>query len=157
MQNQLLVKFTIPPAWRMIDEVRGRIAADTVIKNDAELLDATTMACSELLENAVKYGYHEPDAEPVTLQLRVTDDELRIEVRNGLGDPGDLERLVEIVDRLRDGDPAELYNQRLIEIAMNPETDSGRLGLFRIAYEGGFRLARRTEGRSVIIIAIREL
>ena len=64
-------------------------------------------------------------------------------------------RLEDLIARVhRDPDGATLYVARLQELLADPDA-SGKLGLYRIRYEGGFQLASKYEGQVLTITATR--
>lgn len=101
--------------------------------------DVLAMVTGELLENAVKYARR---GDSVTI--------LRVRVWGTLGgeahvwvsNPADRDQATVVEDtiaRVQDNSPAEVFRQRVLEISRSPGRLS-RLGLLRIAYEGGCRI-----------------
>ncbi len=144
----------IPMAWHHIRDARA-LVVEALADASADLRDATGMAISELLENAMKYGESVPGMAGASYTLAVSDDVIRIEVKNGVGATETLDQLRARIDAMAAAEDKEaLYVERLQEILENPAV-GGRLGLFRIACEGGFDLACTFEAPVVTVIATR--
>jgi len=130
----------IPPVWDKVtalwDDCQAFFAARGLA---AEETHSLTMASSELLENAVKYGdwSHAPQAE-VRLAIEVDHRTVTIEVRSPVADDAAaLRRLDDRIQWLRGFQSSfEAYVERLKQVSALPmaEGESG-LGLIRIAYE----------------------
>ncbi|MBX3213924.1 MAG: hypothetical protein KF850_17955 [Labilithrix sp.] len=144
----------IPMAWHHIRDART-LVVEALADASADLRDATAMAISELLENAMKYGESVPTLPGASYTLTVSDQEIRIDVKNGIGATEPLEQLRARVDAMAAAEDKEaLYIERLQEILENPAA-GGRLGLYRIACEGGFDLACSFEAPIVTVTATR--
>jgi len=138
-QGTHAVELRMPPVW---DAVKSAWEPCQSTLRDAGLPDdeiySLCMVGQELLENAVKYGAHAA-GEPVRLELRVSRDDVTIEVKNAVGvDPAHLRRFDHAVQWIRGfQDPFEAYVERMKVVSAQPyaQGQSG-LGLTRIAYEG---------------------
>ena len=133
------ISISVPHSWQYVRTVRHKVD-ETLKEFDAAARSATVMAAAELVENAVKYGESVPGAETISFELAVDGNCTRIEVVNGSTDArgvGQLQKRIEEVSRAPDG--AALYMTRLEELMANP-TESGKLGIYRIAFEGQFTL-----------------
>ena len=159
MSENLNVTLRIPPLWETINEIREKIASDDRIKkHGSDLLNAAMMVASELLENAVKYGFHNPDMQAVEFNLDITDTGIRIEVSNAIGPNHDLGKFKKIITDIMNSDnPGELYFKRVMEIVENPKGTGSCLGLYRIAYEGEFSLNYESSSQTLKIIATRKM
>ena len=118
---------------------------------------AAAIAASELVENAVKYGESVPRAERITFALMASEDTIRVEVTNGTTNAtsvADLRARIEAVKHAED--KPGLYLRRLEELIASPR-ESGRLGLYRIAFEGAFELSCTYEDHVMIVTAIRKV
>ena len=157
MSQPFKLELHIAPLWETIHEIRDKMAVDERIrKHGEELVQATAMVASELLENAIKYGYNSPDGEGVRFTLDITDKEVVVSVLNGVAPNHSLEGLKGILDRIKgSANPMELYTERLMAIANNPKGQESGLGLYRIAYEGEFKLQYEITDKAVKIIARR--
>jgi hypothetical protein len=101
---------------------------------------ALTMASSELLENAVKYGdWNRAPAEKITLAIELEKGSVTIEVQCPAADDDHvLRKLDEHIQWIRGfQSPFEAYVERLKRVSSGAHEggDSG-LGLIRVAYEG---------------------
>lgn len=158
MSEDLSIQFKIPPLWETINDIRRKIAADDRVKDNQDLLNATTMVASELLENAIKYGHHAPDFAAVEFNLDLVDREIRIQVKNAYHGDHSIEGLKRNIEKIRTAaNPGDLYCDRLIEIANNPRQTGSGLGLFRIAYEGEFGLELEQDDHVVTVTARRRI
>lgn len=146
----------IPIAWHHVRDAR-KIVQEALGAHDKELRDAAVMTMSELVENAMKHGESVPRMPGATFTLTVDEDALRIEVANGIGSDESLSRLKACILAIAAApDKEALYLERLREILESP-SDGGRLGLFRIAFEGGFDLTCTNEDQVVTVSARRAL
>jgi hypothetical protein len=113
------------------------------------------MVSSELVENAVKYGEEVRAAPSISLSLALTHEKLIITVRNGCDDPAGAKELERRIREISEApDKSALYMARLEQLLADP-LDSGRLGLYRIAFEGQFDLQFDYADKVVSIIATR--
>lgn len=146
----------IPMAWHHIRDARA-LALEALANASPDLQHATGMTVSELLENAMKYGESVPGMAGASYTFTVSDDAVRIEVKNGVGSEESLTELRARIDAMAAAEDKEaLYVERLQQILENPSA-GGQLGLFRIACEGGFDLAYHYEAPIVTVIATRTL
>jgi len=103
--------------------------------------DALYMVISELLENSLKYGVYADEGECVTLSIRITENQIIVEVVNPFDEScqAHLENLDRMVQWIRGyQDPFEAYVEKLREVSRRPlQDETSGLGLARIAYEGG--------------------
>ncbi|HUL58526.1 MAG TPA: hypothetical protein VLU43_04590 [Anaeromyxobacteraceae bacterium] len=133
------VELRMPPVW---DAVKSAWEPCQATLRAAGLPDdeiySLCMVGQELLENAVKYGAHTA-GEPVRFELRVSRDDVIIEVKNSVGvDPVRLRQFDRAIQWIRGfQDPFEAYVERMKVVSAQPyaQGQSG-LGLTRIAYEG---------------------
>jgi hypothetical protein len=149
-----LINMSLPHTWDHIRKIRKSVG-EALEDREPALRSAAMMVTSELVENAIKYGQDVPAAPQISLVLSFDHDELRIAVSNGstdLAGIGELERRVtEIVQA---PDKATLYMTRLEELLAQP-LESGKLGLYRIAFEGQFELLFNYANDVVTITATR--
>ena len=153
MQARLELKFQ--PMWPNVRKIRHEVG--TALEACAPgLRSAAMMTASELVENAIKYGESVPAAETVTLSLDATPALLRIQVVNGsmnaLG-VAELKRRVQELSRAEDRQA--LYLSRLEELLAHAE-ESGKLGIYRIGFEGGFDLDCDYTNNVVTVTATRK-
>jgi hypothetical protein len=149
------VERTVDLVWDHIRDIR-ELVMEELQSMPEEVQTAAAMTSSELLENAVKYADDRPPRHG-TFTLEHSDDILRIEISNLFAGKEAIRDLSEQIDRISAAeDKGELYVQRLTEIAMmDGESIGGRLGLYRIAFEGNFDLELTSSNDVVTVIATR--
>jgi len=153
MEAHLQVTFS--PMWPNVREIRERVGA-ALEHYPAQLRSAAIMTSSELVENAVKYGESVPAAKGGTFVLESNADGLSIRVANGSTNAVGVAELKRRVTELNSAVNKEaLYLARLEELLANPD-DSGRLGVYRIGFEGGFDLRLEYRDEVVTVTATRK-
>lgn len=149
----------IPMAWSHIREAR-KLVQEVLADRDPELRDAAGMTISELIENAMKYGESVPAMEGARFRISVTEDAIELEVSNGAAADDSVARLEAAIASIAEASDREareaLYIGRLQEMLEDP-TAGGRLGLYRIGYEGAFDLRMSCVDRVVTVTARREI
>src|SRR4029453_9611103 len=134
---QAHLQLTFEPMWPNVREIRKRVA-DALETCPARLRSATIMTSSELVENAIKYGESVPAARTVTFLLAAPPGMLFIRVVNGSTNASGVAEVERRVEELRRSeDKQALYLARLEQLLANAE-ESGKLGIYRIGFEGGF-------------------
>jgi hypothetical protein len=134
-----LIDETIAPVWRMARSLRMRVH-DALSGHAPELRVAAAMAASELVENAIKYGDAAAAFADIRFSLWVGSGSVRIQVVNAAANRAGVDELRARIEEIeRSTDKEALYLQRVIQ-ALGCPRDSGNLGLYRIALEGGFSL-----------------
>jgi hypothetical protein len=150
-----LLRTSFEPLWAKTRTIRD--AVDRVLAGyPQDIRCAAVMVASELIENAIKYGEEVPQAMVIAFALELEQGRLRIETQNGCTDPRAIAGLQACMDELRQAEDKEaLYLNRLRELLNNP-ADSGKLGLYRIAFEGEFTLACHVSSNVITIRAERD-
>lgn len=121
-----------------IDGAR-RFAEQALGASDSACREAVAMAVVEFAENLAKYGTSEQEG---TIAIHVGDTGVRIRVKNIARSREDAERVMEIVKEIGSApNVRELYRIRQQELFLDPSLPRVRLGLLRVAFEGGFRLS----------------
>lgn len=129
----------IPIAWEYVRNVRQQVEA-ALAGYTEEVSSAAVMTASELVENAIKYGAVVPTLPCARFTFRATPEYVLIEVSNGLREDRSYELLQNMVHQMKSEEVCgQLYMTRLQELINNP-LQANRLGLYRIGYEGKFRL-----------------
>lgn len=157
MTNTKSINIAIVPTW---DKVRIVLEQTEMFLagKDQNLISATTMSVTELIENAVKYGTMTPAGDDITFNMSVDDHAVCIEIANGVRSDEDVESVREIIDYINHtNDPQMLYVQRLKELIEDPRPGVSKLGLYRISYEGQFDLSYTFEKGVLTITARRGL
>ncbi len=131
-----------------------RLAEQLVAQSDPVCREVVAMAVQEFAENLAKYGTSEGAAGTITLRKegrRVT-----IRVQNGACSPEDGERVTRMIAEINAAPSLrELYRLRQRELFDDPTLPRVRLGLLRVAFEGGFRLSCSYEHPLLEIVAER--
>ena len=150
-------KQIIQPLWENVQEIRDEVGTKIGDIGD-EYRDAAQMVASELVENAVKYGLTVNSESDVGIEflLQVNDYEIIIKVTNCVESEHDLVNVKRHIDAVNaTEDPQQLYIQRLSELMENEGKGISQLGLFRIAYEGGFSLSYKIVDKDLTVKAYR--
>ena len=141
VEARLVLSFQ--PMWPNVRKIRQEVSAG-LEPCSQRLRDAAVMTASELVENAIKYGENVPAAPSVTFSLEALAQsglgQLRIRVVNGSTNAAGVAELARRVGELsRATDRQALYLARLEQLLAHPD-ESGKLGVYRIGFEGGFDL-----------------
>jgi anti-sigma regulatory factor (Ser/Thr protein kinase) len=154
MTIQAHLQLTFEPMWPNVREIRERVGS-ALHGCPAQLRSAAIMTSSELVENAIKYGERVPAAQTVTFVLEVTPERLCIRVVNGSTNSVGVAELQRRVQELRCADDKQaLYLARLEELLADAD-ESGRLGIYRVGFEGGFDLQLDYTNNVVTVTATR--
>jgi hypothetical protein len=150
------IDIDIQPAWAIIRRIRDEVEQG-LANYPREVRSAAVMTASELVENAVKYGESVPRAERISFALVAEDNIIRVEVTNGTTNAASVADLRARIAAVMDAeDKPGLYLRRLEELIASP-SESGKLGLYRIAFEGAFQLSCTYEDQVMSVTAIREI
>jgi hypothetical protein len=138
------------PVWDRLRDLRHAVS-EALAGYPDELRHASMMTASELAENALKYGLDvrvSMDVRPATVSISVT---------NTVVSPDSVDEARKLISRVtREKDPEALYLSRMAEL-MEDSRETGRLGLYRVAGEGKFRLRCRYANQRLTITATREI
>ncbi|HNR86875.1 MAG TPA: hypothetical protein PKM65_00885 [Spirochaetota bacterium] len=157
MTDNFVVKYSINSAWGIVKEIREKVGS-LLQDRQKDLVDATMMTVSELIENAIKYGTPVSSSTDIDFELTITDRTISISISNGIVAMSDYENVKRHLDLIGQSDnPGELYTKRLMELMENPRPGVSQLGLYRIAYEGEFSLSYRFENKILTIFAERAI
>jgi hypothetical protein len=114
----------------------GSMAVDET--RQREMRHAVTYIANELLENAMKY--HERLADiPIGIHLELTSDRIRVSASNGIG-VGQAQHYKAFVERLLDGDPADLLLKQQEDSGKCDESTASCLGLLTMINDYGVSL-----------------
>jgi hypothetical protein len=161
--EELSIRLRVPAEWSGIEPVREAVGKVLhVVCTDRDVEDAVSMVCAELLDNALRYGV--PDGRGISFSLSILEGQLVVSVSHAVafGSP-DVPRLI---DRLawvgQQADPAQAFVEALAQVgarATDAPGDGGAgVGLARVAYMGGCRLAADTSRSDrVTVIATRAI
>jgi hypothetical protein len=145
---------TFQPMWPNVRKIRQQVGSALEACRQ-ELRSAAMMTASELVENAIKYGENVPAAPTVSFSLEASAEQLIIRVINGstnVAGVGELERRVNELARATN--KQTLYLARLEQLLAHQD-ESGKLGIYRIGFEGGFELALDYRNDVVTVTATR--
>ncbi len=160
MENDhVKINIVIKPTWHLVKEVQEKTEKFlTEKKMSTDIIEVAVMCSTELIENAVKYGSEKTDGSSIDFDLRAGEGSIEIIVSNGYHDENDLKNVITHIDKIKaSDDPSALYIERLQELLDNPKPGVSQLGLYRIAYEGGFSLDYRHSDMTLTIIAERKI
>lgn len=154
------LRVAIDHSWSIISSIRDQVRESLASFPD-EVVDASVMTASELVENGIKHGVTSPDCPQVEFIFEIKDDprQIIIQVANGTeGREENLDNFFYVIDRImKSEDKAALYTQRLTELMESNHHGASQLGLYRIAYEGGFDLSYKLNKTKLTVIAHRSL
>jgi hypothetical protein len=150
------IDISIQPVWTIVRQIRQEVDRG-LTKYTHDVRAAAVMTASELVENAVKYGEAVPRAERISFALVACDDAVRIEVANGTTNTAAVAQLRARIDAVaRTENRTQLYLGRLEQLLVSP-SESGGLGLYRIAFEGAFDLSCSYEEQVMTVTAVRRV
>jgi len=151
------IDFPVLGEWENVDQVRLSLqSCIATLFQDVDLRHTLAMVAGELLENAVKYAHRSDDNTMFRLKIwGALTDVAFVQVANPVDDES-AKLVIEQIENIRIASSvADAYFERMREIASRPSRMS-RLGLLRIAYEGGCELsAQLDDGILTITAAIR--
>jgi anti-sigma regulatory factor (Ser/Thr protein kinase) len=157
MDDAHSIKLSIQPEWDRIGGVREK-TADLLKNRDKDLIDDAVMAVTELMENAIKYGMANAAVADIDFRLADQGDRIVIKVSNKVKQKGDIYNLIAKIDKIKSSqDLAGLYAERMKELMDNSNPGKTQLGLYRIAYEGNFKLDCEYQDGVITITAERSL
>jgi hypothetical protein len=159
MDKTIAVDHQWPPVWKAVNQIQEDVETAMADRTEA-LREAVVMTATELMENAVKYS-----ADPATdgragirFQMSADDSRIRITVSNHLASVEERVALRLGIEQIQASkDPRLLYIHKLYDLMNRPGARRTRLGLYRIAYEGGFRLACQFDDDRATVVATRDL
>ncbi len=159
MSNEVSINISIKPTWSLVKEIQAKAEAFMNEQGKGkDVIEATLMCVTELIENAVKYGSEKPDGSNIDFDLKADSGHMKIIVTNGIRNESDIDVVVDHIKKIKNSnDPAQLYTERLMELMENPKPGISQLGLYRIAYEGEFKIDYTYSNHIFTIIAEREI
>jgi hypothetical protein len=148
------IEFPVRGEWENVDQVRLSLqSCIATLFHDVDLRHTLAMVAGELLENAVKYAHRTDEHTMFRLKIwGALGDVAFVQVSN----PVDADSARVVLDAIESMKAApsvvDSYFQRMREIATRPSGMS-RLGLLRIAYEGGCVLTSEVNDSTLTITA----
>jgi len=159
MTSSNSVNITIHPTWNIIKEIQEKTSKFIEGLNlSKDFSDSTVMCATELIENAIKYGSEKPGGGNIEFNLNTDGKKIVIMISNGVRSEDEIRVCVMHIEKIKNSkDPSALYTERLKELMKNPKPGVSQLGLYRIAYEGKFRLDYTYRDRVLTITACRKI
>ncbi len=152
MEHAIQFSYHLAPLWDAIKRIRNTID-ETLDRYPDDVRDACKMTASELMANAVKYGTSVDQGTGISFEFTATDRQVTITVTNRLLNTQDGEEAIQHIEIINATEnPETLYLQRLQELMDDLSLHKTQLGLYRIAYEGQFRLSYTTCNHPLITI-----
>ena len=154
---RFLLDMPILNHWDNVDLLRMSVQSClTAVLRDVDGSELIAIVTGELVENAIKYGESVPAARTVTFSLEATSGEVRIRVANGSTNAHGVAELGRRVEEVRGAaDKQALYLARLEQLLAEAD-ESGKLGIYRIGFEGGFDLECDYSNEVVTMTATRK-
>ncbi len=157
MENKFFIKLSLnskDDLYRIVEKKISKCFDDF----DEIIFKATMMAISELLENAIKYGLSVKEENDIGFEF-ICNSNITIKVMNKVEFKKNLDSAIKHIEEINSViNPEVLYVKRLNELHQQKIKDEvSQIGLYRIAYEGEFKLSYELDGMSITIIAIRDI
>ncbi|HMU39331.1 MAG TPA: hypothetical protein PKE31_09985 [Pseudomonadota bacterium] len=150
------INMTFPILWNHVRSIREEVFK-ALADQPETIRIAAMMTMSELVENAIKYGESVENASCVKASMNIDTERIQIVVQNGSSSEKSIQTLARHIDLIQSTeDKGELYLARLTELMAHPGGGS-QLGLYRIAFEGGFDLTCNWSNKIVTMTATRRL
>lgn len=148
------IDFPVLGEWENIDQVRLSLqSCVSHLFQNVDHRELLSMVAGELLENAVKYAHRTNEVTMFRLKIwGALGGTAHVQVSNPVDPDGASVALASIEGIRSAGSVAEAYTRRMLEIASRPSSMS-RLGLLRIAYEGGCELSGTVDNDILTITA----
>ena len=159
MSDEITFNYNIDSSWSIIKVIRDKVES-LLASKDEHLAYICKMTASELVENAVKYGCAIDDEKGIDFNFSLTNKKVKIEVSNGITHLSDFENVKKHTNEINaTKDPHELYVKRLTVLMEQKNVRQSQLGLYRIAYEGAFKLQYdfNKEKNVLTVSAIKEI
>lgn len=153
-----VIDLPIRERWQVVDVLRTAVFQCLAVVFDGEsFAEMVSMVVGELVENALKHGAWNGDAEPKGAEARMRISGItagvEVEVTNPLPLGTAPQVLFAMLDRIRGAaTPQDAYVERLREVARDA-TLRGGLGLLRIAYEASASITATVEGNQLTVRA----
>lgn len=146
-------KLMIKATWDDVKQIADRIASYFPDEGKDEL-QAVRMACTELIENVVKYADFGGEGEGPFLLIGKKEGKIFIRTNNRVRQPEDAANAIDHINKTNASvDHKELYVNRLRDMRRKRSAYGAQLGIYRIAYEGGFTLSYAINQDRLAVIA----
>lgn len=153
-----VIDLPIRERWQVVDVLRTAVYQCLAVVFDVDAFaEVVSMVVGELVENALKHGAWDGDAEPkgtpARLRIQGAPAGVQIEVSNPLPQGSDPKLIFSMLDRIRAAPtPQDAYVERLREVARDV-TLRGGLGLMRIAFEANASLTATVAENQITVRA----
>jgi len=150
-----MLNFDLTADWENLDHIRSKVE-HFLKQNHFGLNDiySIVMVCSELVENAIKYGDYNSPQSKISINIELNDSGIITEVKNPMLENNNrhVRQLDKTIQWIRGfQNPFEAYREKLKEVAEKDYiVDESGLGLARIAYEGESILDFYLEDKNMI-------
>jgi hypothetical protein len=157
-----VIDLPIRERWQVVDVLRTAVYQCLAVVFDVDAFaEVASMVVGELVENALKHGAWDGDAEPkgapARLRIRSIPPGVEIEVTNPLPLGSDPRLVFSMLERIRAAPtPQDAYVERLREVARDV-TVRGGLGLMRIAYEANASITAVVDQSQITVRAAMEI
>lgn len=140
------------PKWDNIHQVQEKLGKK-LKGQEKGYIDSVKMVAGELLENSVKYYMKKGIKKPVEFYFS-NNDGIIICIKNQIVEKEDIEPFIELIERIdKSLNPYNLFIERLQEILDNRIKGESKLGLLRVASDGGYHLSYNYEKNKLSIYA----
>lgn len=156
---KFLIDLPVRNHWENVDLLRTSILnCFTAIFSEVDGVQAFATVAAELLENAIKYGHWRDPSSKLHVRVWGDDDAAHVEIEHPVDTTSeDLKELLRTIEWLKTFPSAEhAYRAKLLEAA-TATSGVSRLGLARIAYEGGCELRAAVDGDILRVTSIAKL
>jgi hypothetical protein len=159
MMEDLKLEYNLSADWNEVDKLREKLESELTLDNP-DLEYEIKMAASELVENAVKYSERLLEEDySIFVRVLITGRKVQVSVTDRIDFTRELNPLLLKIKSLKKKRNAKrLYIERLKELKTSHNHPEGtQLGIYRVAYEGGFNLDYKIRKDNLTIIAEKKL
>lgn len=139
--KQSHIEYDLHPVYDTIRKIEAKVLEeiDDVVP---AVKSRVTMTITELLENAIKYGESTKQYRDIHFDFTTDQKKLTIKVTNAVLNQDHFTSCAKHIDKInKSNNPKRLYLQRLQDLIEQENPFISQLGLYRIAYEGKFKLS----------------
>ena len=145
---------SIKSQWENIKKISDEVY--NLFPDDVNKANAIRMVTSELLENIIKYGHFDTEKPPPNISIDSNNDTILIKTKNQVKEKSNADIVMKHINMtLSRTDYQKIYLERLTDIKKTKKKGKTMLGIYRIVYEGMFRLNYDFEGDLLTITAVR--
>jgi len=145
---------SIKSEWDEIKKISDEVY--NLFPDDVNKANAIRMVTSELLENIIKYGHFDKEKPPPDISIDSNNDTILIKTKNQVKVKSNADLVMNHINMtLSRTDYQKIYLERLSDLKKTKKKEKTMLGIYRIVYEGMFRLNYDFEGDLLTITAVR--